>query len=57
MISNQIGEISDRGFYVPGYGLGVGVNPDKHCGKTTSINWAGGPFNTFFYIDFNKELK
>ncbi len=56
LISDQIGEIKDRSFDVPGYGFGVGVYSDKNSGKTRSVYWQGSPFNTCFFIDFEKNL-
>ncbi|MFA5817041.1 MAG: serine hydrolase domain-containing protein [Bacteroidales bacterium] len=68
LISNQIGEIKDRGipdltnilskyrsFSVAGYGFGVGIHTEKNSGKTQSIYWAGS-YNTYFLIDYDKQL-
>jgi CubicO group peptidase (beta-lactamase class C family) len=56
LISNQIGEIKDRGFEVPGFGFGVGVIPAKNCGGTTSCFWAGSPYNDTFMFDYEKQM-
>lgn len=56
MISNQIANIHDRGFSVPGYGLGLGVSHEENEGRVKSINWAGGPYNTFFKIDYEHQV-
>ena len=44
-----------------GYGLGIGVVIDGLVhGKgasTGTVYWAGGPHNTYFYIDFEKGLS
>lgn len=55
MISNQIGEITDRSFSLPGYGLGIGVIPDKSGKHTQSCYWSGS-LNTTFMIDFDKKM-
>jgi len=56
MISNQIGEITDRGFEVDGYGLGIGVVPGTNNGKTKSCYWSGSPYNNTFIVDFDKNM-
>jgi CubicO group peptidase (beta-lactamase class C family) len=56
LTSNQIGENSDRSFPVSGFGFGVGVVPGKYCGQTQSCFWAGAPYNTTFFIDFDKQV-
>lgn len=69
LITNQIANIKDRNFEVTGFGLGVGVNqghlPVKNGwyaadlstnGRTKSIYWQGSPYNTRFFIDFEKQL-
>jgi CubicO group peptidase (beta-lactamase class C family) len=56
MVSNQIGEISNRGFEVEGYGLGIGVIPGTNNGKTRRCYWSGSPYNTTFIVDFDKNL-
>jgi len=56
MISDQIGGIKDRSFEVPGYGFGTGVITEKNFGKTKSVFWQGSPYNTCFFIDFEKKL-
>lgn len=57
MIANHIGNLRGER---RGYGLGVGVNPsidsDGTIGSTKDIYWAGGPYNTFFWIDFKVNV-
>jgi len=55
MISDQIAAINDRGFPVSGYGLGTGVDHDVFEGSIKRVFWAGGPVNTYFFIDFEKK--
>jgi len=57
MVSNQITNIHDRSFPVSGYGLGVGVEPDPVDPQTTRmIFWAGGPYNTSFWVDLKRGM-
>jgi CubicO group peptidase (beta-lactamase class C family) len=56
LISNQIGEIKERGFAVNGFGFGVGVNPAKNCGGTSSCFWAGSPYNNTYMFDYDKQM-
>jgi len=56
MISDQIGDISDRSFELPGYGLGVGVYPGTNGRTTDGIYWAGAPYNNYYMIDYTKDL-
>lgn len=57
MVSNQIANIHDRGFPLPGYGLGVGVEPDSVNPQATGlIFWAGGPYNTSFWVSFKRKM-
>jgi hypothetical protein len=56
LISDQIGEIKDRSFEVSGFGFGVGVNPVKYCGGTSSCFWAGSPYNDTFMFDYGKNM-
>ena len=51
MISNQIGELM-AGHYK--YGLGVGVI-EVNNGETKEIFWAGSPYNTYFWINYEKR--
>lgn len=57
MIANHIGNLRGEG---RGYGLGVGVNlsisSDGAIGSTKDIYWAGGPYNTFFWIDYKVNV-
>ncbi len=56
MISDQIADIQNREFPVPGYGLGTGVAHDLNSGGIESIFWAGGPVNTYYKIDMKKKV-
>jgi CubicO group peptidase (beta-lactamase class C family) len=56
LISNQIGEITNRGFEVSGFGFGIGVTPGKYSGHTRICSWSGSPYNTTFMIDFEKNM-
>jgi CubicO group peptidase (beta-lactamase class C family) len=56
MISNQIAGITDRSFEVSGYGLGIGVVPTEDGKGTKMVYWSGSPFNTFFFIDLEKNV-
>ncbi len=57
MLSNQIAGITNRGFEVSGYGLGVGVKPAANDPKSTeSFSWAGGPYNTCFVVNLNRDI-
>jgi CubicO group peptidase (beta-lactamase class C family) len=55
ILTNQIGEITDRGFPVDGFSFGIGVNPGKNCGRANFCHWAGSPYNDTYTIDFNKQ--
>jgi CubicO group peptidase (beta-lactamase class C family) len=52
MIANQIGDLDAYGNK---YGLGVGVEIADN-GDTKEIFWAGGPYNSYFWIDYEKEI-
>ncbi len=52
MIANQIGDLDAYGNK---YGLGVGVEIANN-GDTKEIFWAGGPYNSYFWIDYEKEI-
>lgn len=54
LISNQIGEITNRQFETAGFGFGVAVTPGKYFGHTKICSWAGSPYNTTYQIDFEK---
>jgi len=57
MISNQITDIHNRSFPVPGYGLGIGVCPDPASPRHTQrVLWSGGPYNTHFFVDFDLNI-
>jgi CubicO group peptidase (beta-lactamase class C family) len=56
LTSDQIGEIKDRSFLVNGFGFGVGVNPAKYCGGTSSCYWAGAPYNNTYMFDYGKHM-
>lgn len=56
LISDQIGEIKDRSFQVSGFGFGVGVIPEKYCGRTNICFWAGSPYNDVYMFDYNKDM-
>jgi len=51
MIANQIGGLDAYGNK---YGLGVGVEITDN-GDTKEIFWAGGPYNSYFWIDYEKR--
>jgi CubicO group peptidase (beta-lactamase class C family) len=53
--TNQIGEITDRGFPVDGFSFGIGVNPGKYSGRANFCHWAGSPYNDTFRIDFKNQ--
>jgi CubicO group peptidase (beta-lactamase class C family) len=53
--TNQIGEITDRGFPVDGFSFGIGVTPGKYCGRAERCSWSGSPFNTTFTIDYKNQ--
>jgi len=55
ILTNQIGEITVRGFQVDGFSFGIGVNPGKNGGRANFLHWAGSPYNDTFTIDFNKQ--
>jgi CubicO group peptidase (beta-lactamase class C family) len=44
-----------------GYGLGVGVVRDAaangHLASQGTIYWAGGPHNTYYFVDFREEMS
>lgn len=52
MISNQIGELMVSGSYK--YGLGVGITTGSD-GQTKEIFWSGSPYNTYFWVDYEKK--
>jgi CubicO group peptidase (beta-lactamase class C family) len=52
MIANQIGDLDAYGNK---YGLGVGVEIADN-GDTKEIFWAGDPYNSYFWIDYEKEI-
>jgi CubicO group peptidase (beta-lactamase class C family) len=57
MITDQIADICDRSFPVSGYGLGIGVRSDPAKPRHThSVFWAGGPYNTHFFADFDRRM-
>jgi hypothetical protein len=56
MVSNQTGDLMDKQHKVSGYGLGLGVHLEKNNGRTQAVYWAGGPYNTVFNIDFEKQV-
>jgi CubicO group peptidase (beta-lactamase class C family) len=55
ILTNQIGEIADRGFPVDGFSFGIGVTPGKYCGRAERCSWSGSPFNTTFTIDYKNQ--
>jgi CubicO group peptidase (beta-lactamase class C family) len=55
ILTNQIGEITERGFPVDGFSFGIGVNPGKNCGRANFCHWAGSPYNDTFRIDYNNQ--
>jgi CubicO group peptidase (beta-lactamase class C family) len=61
MCTEQLGSIPGMKRPGEGYGLGIGVVRDGVLhGKgasTGTIYWAGGPHNTYFYVDFKKRLS
>jgi CubicO group peptidase (beta-lactamase class C family) len=63
MVSNQLSSVGDG--CIPkhpgwGYGLGLGVITDrvqaKEPGSSGQVFWAGGPYNTYFFIDGEREM-
>jgi CubicO group peptidase (beta-lactamase class C family) len=57
MVSDQIAGIRDRSFNVSSYGLGIGVKTDPaQPGRVLRVYWAGGPYNTFFFADFDRRM-
>ena len=62
MASDQLGAIAGVRPNEPGigHGLGVGVVTDgaKHgqLASTGTIFWAGGPHNTYYFVDFEEEM-
>jgi CubicO group peptidase (beta-lactamase class C family) len=54
MISNQIGELFAGSSSSYKYGLGVGVTEGSD-GETKEIFWAGSPYNTYFWINYEKK--
>ncbi len=56
MLTDHIAGITDRGFKVAGYGLGIGVETDPADPSAPRVAfWAGGPYNTCFFIDFRQK--
>lgn len=57
MSANNVGSLRGDG---KGYGLGVGIITSigsyGEIGSTKDIYWAGGPYNTFFWIDYREKL-
>ena len=51
-ISNQIGSLDAYGNK---YGLGVGVEISEN-NETKEIFWAGSPYNTYFWIDYENDI-
>jgi len=63
MITNQLGSIGSG--FIPnrpgrGYGLSIGVlvdrEPMKDPGSNGQLFWAGGPYNTYFFVDGEQEM-
>jgi CubicO group peptidase (beta-lactamase class C family) len=55
MVTNQIRDLHEKP--LAGYGLGVGVEPDKDDPqKTRIIYWAGGPYCTSFWADLKCDM-
>lgn len=52
MVSNQICELMASGSYK--YGLGVGITTRSE-GQTKEIFWSGSPYNTYFWVDYEKK--
>jgi CubicO group peptidase (beta-lactamase class C family) len=52
MLSNQIGELAASG--QSKYGLGTGIVVEDN-GETKEIFWAGSPYNTYFWINYEKK--
>ncbi len=57
MTSNHVGNL--RGVGV-GYGLGLGITTSikdyGELGSDKEVYWAGGPYNTYFWIDYKEKL-
>lgn len=55
IVSNQISGIADSSSGIQGFGFGTGIRIDKN-GKSTGIYWGGSPYNTSFFIDFQRGI-
>jgi CubicO group peptidase (beta-lactamase class C family) len=63
MVTNQLGSVGS-GFFPNrpgrGYGLSLGVIVDREQAKDPGSNgqvfWAGGPYNTYFFIDSEQQM-
>ena len=54
LTSNQIGELFASSSNSYKYGLGVGVMEGSD-GETKEIFWAGSPYNTYFWVNYDKK--
>ena len=54
IISNQLGEMEAYGGFKYGLGVGAIIN-DEEPDKTKEIYWAGSPYNTYFWVDYEKN--
>jgi CubicO group peptidase (beta-lactamase class C family) len=61
MCADQLGDIPSTLRPGIGYGLGVGVIRDAaangHLASQGTIYWAGGPHNTYYFVDFREEMS
>ena len=55
IVSNQIPGIADSSSGIQGFGFGTGISFDEN-GKSTGIYWGGSPYNTSFFIDFQRGI-
>ena len=60
MCSDQLGGIPGAMRPGLGYGLGIGVVRDAaasgHLASEGTVYWAGGPHNTYFFVDSREEM-
>jgi len=54
LTSNQIGKLFASSYNSYKYGFGVGVMEGSD-GETKEIFWAGSPYNTYFWVNYDKK--
>ncbi len=58
--TDHLKRITNRSFDPDGYGLGTGVitsmENQGELGTVGALYWAGGPYNTYYYLDFEEKL-